>query len=152
MQESIGYRRGRTSRSRGTGRLPPSLARREAALRSRAPSHPRRLTAGFSDGRSWHAPAWLTRTSQITRHKVDAEPSLRAPSGIPDVGVLTRRLASGTTAAAGAPVTDRTRELGCGFHAYSQYPLCDRLVGNWTPVSDLALKDSTICFDVSLGL
>jgi len=99
VQKSLDHARGRISRSRGTGRLPPSLARREAALRSRAPSHPRRLTAGFSDGRSWHAPAWLTRTSQITRHKVDAEPSLRAPSGIAEVGVLTRRLAPGTTAA-----------------------------------------------------
>jgi hypothetical protein len=33
-------------------------------------------------------------------HEVDAEPSLRAPSGIAEVGVLTRRLATGTTPAA----------------------------------------------------
>src|SRR3989442_4246684 len=100
MQESLGYGRGRMSRSRGTGRLPPSLARREAALRSRAPSHPRRLTADFSDGRSRHAPARLTRTARIMGHDVDAEPSLRAPSGIAEVGVLTRRLAPGTTPSA----------------------------------------------------
>jgi len=35
MQESLGYGRGRISRSRGTGRPPPSLARREVARRSR---------------------------------------------------------------------------------------------------------------------
>jgi len=38
--------------------------------------------------------------SRITRNEVDAEPSLRAPSGFAEVGVLTRRLAPGTTPAA----------------------------------------------------
>ena len=100
MRESLGDVRGRISRRRGTGRLPPSLARREAALRSRASSHPRRLADGFSDGRSRHAPTTLTRTSRIAWHEVDAESSLRAPSGIAEVGMLTRRLAAGTTPAA----------------------------------------------------
>jgi len=99
MQESIVRRRGSINRSRGTGRLPPSLARREAALRSRDSSHPRRLGASFGAGRSRHAPARLMRTSRITWREVDAEPSLRAPSGIAEVGVLTRRLAAGTTPA-----------------------------------------------------
>ena len=49
--------------------------------------------------RSRHTPARLARTPRITRREVDAEPSLRAPSGIAEVGVLTRRLAPGTTAA-----------------------------------------------------
>ena len=69
-------------RGRGTGRLPPSLARREAARRSRTLSLARRLRAGFNDGRSRHASTRLIRTSRITRHEVDAETSRRAPSGI----------------------------------------------------------------------
>jgi len=50
---------GTIGRSRGTGRRPPSLARREAARRSRTLSLARRLWAGFNDGRSRHASARL---------------------------------------------------------------------------------------------
>jgi hypothetical protein len=54
--------------------------------------------------RAWHAPAQLIPKARITRSKVGAEPSPRAPSGLHEVGVLRRRRAAGTTAAGRAGV------------------------------------------------
>ena len=80
-----------------------------ACLRPRTPGRHASLACSFApvSTNCWlqrrlitHAPAKRLRTARITRHEVDAEPALRAPSGIADVGVLTRRLAPGTTPAA----------------------------------------------------
>src|ERR1700693_2670228 len=81
---------------------PPAVVVRTPGRRagSRPLSPARRLSAGLNDGHSRQAPARLIRSARITENEVDAGPSLPAPSSLPEVGVLARRLASGTTVAA----------------------------------------------------